>query len=70
MSKRSQRALPEPIPEETFERGSDGYNHAAQDMMDEAQWRGTGQPALPDKVIEHYFPDEEDVKHVYKKKER
>ena len=54
---------------EVYEKGSPGYNRALQDMFDEAQWRGSGQPQVPDKVIEHTYGDGEDVKHVYKRKE-
>jgi len=61
--------IPEPV-EHEYEPGSPGYNRALQNMYDEGQWSGRGQPVHPDKVVEHVLPDEEDVRHIWRKGDR
>lgn len=66
---RTRRSMAVPMVETTTEHGGDDpiYRKACQDVIDQFQWVGSGQPPLPEKVICHRWPDEENVKHIWKK---
>lgn len=49
--------------------GTPEYQRACQDLIDQQQWRGTGQPAFPASIRVHEYDGPEDIMDIYRRKE-